>query len=65
MSDMTTRTVLSPREVCERIGIGMTTLRRYMDQGTIKANKVGGRVFVPVAELEQFEGKREAQAPAP
>ena len=39
-----------------RLGdISVFSLRRHIDAGDIKAVYVGGRVFIPVSELERIE----------
>ena len=38
----------------ELLGIGYTTLRRRIADGTIRAVRLGGRVLVPLTELERL-----------
>jgi hypothetical protein len=39
-----------------RLGnVSVFSLRRHIDSGDIKAVRVGGRVFIPVTELERIE----------
>lgn len=56
--------LLSPQEVCERLGIKMTTFYKFLADGSLESCKVGTRRRVPVRALEAFLAERRAQAEA-
>jgi len=56
--------LLSPQEVCERLGIKMSTFYKFLADGTLESCKVGTRRRVPVSAVEAFLAERRAQAEA-
>ncbi|MEM2835673.1 MAG: helix-turn-helix domain-containing protein [Candidatus Bathyarchaeia archaeon] len=47
--------LLRPREVCERLGVSYSTLRRWIEAGYIKAIRtVGGKHRVPESEVRRI-----------
>lgn len=48
------RMAYSMRETADMIGMSLRTLVRRVDDGTIRAVKVGKRVLIPAAEVERL-----------
>ncbi|MEM0100519.1 MAG: IS607 family transposase [Desulfurococcaceae archaeon] len=47
--------LLRPREVCERLGVSYSTLRRWIKEGYVKAVRtVGGKYRVPESEVRRI-----------
>jgi len=47
--------LLRPREVCERLGVSYSTLRRWIEAGYVKAIRtVGGKYRVPESEVRRI-----------
>jgi len=46
--------LLPVREAAERLGVAESTLRRLIAQGEIEARKVGGKVVVPLSEIQRI-----------
>jgi excisionase family DNA binding protein len=47
--------VLTKADTCAALGgISLNTLNRRIDEGTIRALKLGRRVFVPKAEIDRL-----------
>jgi len=44
----------SPRQACEALGIGRTTLYGLIGQGHLAALSMGGRTLIPAASLRAF-----------
>ncbi|HWQ18121.1 MAG TPA: IS607 family transposase [Sulfolobales archaeon] len=57
--------LLRPKEVCEKLGVSYTTLRRWIESGYIRAIRtVGGKYRVPESEVRRIleERAREVRA---
>ena len=48
------RHAYSIREACDALGISRPTYYAMVDRGALRVVRSGGRVFVPVAELERL-----------
>jgi len=47
------------REAAVELGLAESTLRRYISESVIRANKIGARLnVIPVAELERYRRER-------
>ncbi len=46
--------LVSVLEAARRLGIGRTNVFRCLNEGKIRAVRLGGRTLVPVAELARF-----------
>ena len=60
------RLLLREDEVCERLSLGRSTVRRLMAEGSLVSVHVGRALRFPVSEVERFarELAEEAQAQA-
>ena len=47
-------TLYSTDELSEKLNVTVTTLRRYIKNGNLKARKVGGRWFISEEALREF-----------
>lgn len=52
---MTPRTTTSARELAERWGLGLSTVKRSVASGTIPSIQVGRRRLIPLRWVEQRE----------
>ena len=59
------RLALSIREAADRISVSHSTLRRRIEDGTIRAVTFGGRTLVPVSELRRLIEEAPAAARRP
>lgn len=48
------RTAYTLLEVARSLGVSERQVRRYRDQGLLRAKRIGGRVVVPVGALAAF-----------
>ena len=53
-SELTEERLLPVRKAAERLGVAESTLRRLIAQGEIGARKVGGKVVVPLSEIQRI-----------
>jgi len=53
------RKFANKKEAAEIIGISVSSIQRRIADGTIMARKIGGRVFVPISELERLASVQE------
>ena len=49
-----TPTCLSTQEAAQRLGVGLTTMKRLIASGEVKTATVGKRRMVPASELERI-----------
>ena len=57
MDEARTREFLSEREVAARLGVGHSTLRRWIATGEVPSVKLGGRRLVPRSWLDALAGR--------
>jgi excisionase family DNA binding protein len=56
----------NPRQVAQRLGLGLATIRRLIRRGELPASRVGSRVIVLDRDVDALlERGRIAPAPAP
>jgi len=55
----------STREVCEILGIANRTIRRWINEGRIRAVNVNGRWRIPESEVKRVLGQPVEEAPVP
>jgi len=53
------RKFANKKEAAEIIGISVSSIQRRIADGTIMALKIGGRVLVPISELERLASVQE------
>ena len=54
---MNNRIAYRAQEVAELLGVTVGTVRRWCDDGTVPAQKIGGTWFVPAAAVDQLRGE--------
>ena len=60
------RSMLSPRELSEALGVSESSVKRWVDQGVISASRTaGGHRRIPVEEALRFIRKTERELPRP
>ncbi len=63
---MTTRLTLRMPEVAEQLGVGLSTVQRWVAAGTLPASRVGGVVLIHPADLQALlDGSREGKGVKP
>ena len=53
------RAVYSLKDLAKEMGIGVRTLREYIKQGKLQAEKIGRSYFVNESSFKRFIGERE------
>lgn len=61
--DLNTPAPLSVAQLAERWGCSTALVRKLIDKGEVKAFRLGTLIRIPVAEVERYEGKADAEAP--
>jgi excisionase family DNA binding protein len=54
------RVAYTPAQLAEAVGIAEAAVRRYIREGHLKANRLGGRLFIPAAEVDRVFGSGDA-----
>jgi excisionase family DNA binding protein len=55
--ELTASPLLSVREVCEVMSISLNTARSWIASGRLQARKIGGRLWIPIAEIRRLRGE--------
>lgn len=58
----TTKRVLTPKEVADQLGMHVISVRRAIHRGQLPAVRVGAKILVPVAALDEFLKSRPSGA---
>ena len=56
-----TSLLLRESEVCHRLGLGRSTIRRLMAEGALRPLKIGRSLRFPTAEVERYVAELQAQ----
>jgi len=51
---MTERTYLTTKAAAKRMGVSVSTVRRYIHSGELQADRVKGTFRITISEFEQF-----------
>ncbi|GAB7550699.1 hypothetical protein NRB_01930 [Novosphingobium sp. 11B] len=61
--DLNTPAPLSVAQLADRWGCSTALVRKLIDKGEVKAFRLGTLIRIPVAEVERYEGRADAEAP--
>lgn len=54
------RVAYTPAEFAELIGARIKTVRAHINNGEIRAEKIGQRLYIPASELDRLFGDKDA-----